>query len=157
VAVANAIEVRLPGSAERTDGEIASASVQVLESDAVLDVKDLDVNVSKGWVTLGGEVEWAFQKEDAERLVRRLWGVVGVTNMIAVRARPTPLELKHRIEEALVRSAETDARRIEVELKDGKVVLKGTVRSWAEREEAERTAWLAPGITHVVNQIELAY
>jgi osmotically-inducible protein OsmY len=156
-AVANDIEVRLSSAAERTDHDIAAAAVRALEWDAVLSIDKLDVTVSKGWVTLIGEVEWQYQKQDAERVVRRLTGVKGVTNLIVVKPRVTPSELKQKIEQALIRSAETDAQRITVEVQGSKVILKGTVRSWAEREEAERTAWLAPGVTSVENRIMIEF
>src|SRR5438876_9283596 len=142
-AVANDIEVRLPHADERTDADIAAAAVRALEWDAFVPIEKLNVTVSKGWVTLRGEVEWQYQNEDTERAVRRLTGVRGVTNLLTVRPRvkPSPQELKRKIEDALVRSAETDAERITVEVQDNKVILKGTVRSWAERQEAERVAW----------------
>ena len=155
-AVANDIEVRLPVSDERTDADIAAAVVRALEWDAFVPVEKVDVTVSKGWVTLRGEVEWQFQKEDAERVVRRLSGVKGVTNLIVVKPRVTPSELKQKIEQALIRTAQTDAQRITVEVEGSKVILKGNVRSWAEREEAERAAWLAPGVTSVENRIAVA-
>lgn len=156
-AVANELEVKLPSTSERTDEEIAAAAAHAIDSDALLDSKNLHVTVSKGWVTLSGEVEWNFQKEDAERVVRRLWGVKGVTNLITVKTRPTPIELKDKIEKALIRDAELDAKKIEVDVQGSKAILKGTVRSWAEREEAERTAWAAPGITQVEDQIQVSY
>lgn len=151
------LELKLPTTSERTDEEIAAAAVRAIDSDALLDSKNLHVTVSKGWVTVSGEVEWNFQKEDAERLLRRLWGVKGVTNLITVKARPTPAELKDKIEKALIRSAELDAKKIQVEVQGGKAILKGTVRSCAEREEAEHTAWAAPGITQVEDQIQVSY
>ena len=155
-AVANDIEVRLPFSSERTDADIAEAVVRALQWDAFVPVEKIKVTVSKGWVTLEGEVEWQFQKEDAERVVRRLTGVKGVSNLIAVKPKaPTPSELKEKIEDALVRSAQTDAERIEVEVQGSKVILKGTVKSWAEKQEAERVAWLAPGVYTVDNRIRV--
>jgi osmotically-inducible protein OsmY len=155
-AVANEIELRLPTSAERTDADIAAAAVRALEWDATVPIDKLDVTVSKGWITLKGDVEWQYQKLDAEQVVRRLSGVKGVTNLITVKPRLIPSELKEKIERALVRSAETDAQRITVEVRGSKVILKGTVKSWAEKDEAERAAWLAPGVTWVDNRITIS-
>jgi osmotically-inducible protein OsmY len=152
-AVANDIEIRLPSTAERNDADIAAAAARALEWDAFVPIDKIDVTVSKGWVTLKGEVEWQYQKQDAERAVRRLAGVNGVSNLVLVRPRVTPSELKKQIEQALVRTAELDAKRITVDVDGSKVILKGTVRSWAEKKEAERQAWLAPGVTSVDNRI----
>ena len=154
-AVANDIEVRLPRAAERTDADLAAAALHALEWDAFVPIERLQVTVAKGWVTLEGAVDWEFQKEDAERVVRRLAGVKGVTNLITVKPhiQPSPAELKRKIEEALVRDAETDAQRITVEVQSSKVILRGKVRSWAERQEAERMAWSAPGVIEVENDI----
>ena len=152
-AVANDLEVRL--ATERTDADIAAAALRALEWDAAIPDDRIQVTVSKGWVTLRGEVEWQFQRQDAERVVRRLAGVKGVSNLITVKPHATPSEIKKKIEDALVRNAEVDASRINVEVQGSKAILRGTVRSWTEREEAERAAWLAPGIETIDNRIEV--
>ena len=152
-AVANDIEVRLPTSAERTDADLAKAALGALNWEAAIPADRLDVTVSHGWVTLKGEVDYAFQKRDAERAVQRLSGVKGVTNLIVVRSRVSPTDLKQQIEKALIRNAETDARRITVEVQGSKVILRGTVRSYAEKQAAEDTVWAAPGVTDVENRI----
>ena len=156
-AVANDIEVRLPTAAERTDADIAAAAVRALEMDASVPIDKLDITVSKGWVTLRGEVEWHYQREEAYKVTHRLAGVKGVTNMIVVRPRLSLQDLRQKIEEALVRSAQLDARNITVEVNNGRVMLSGTVKSWAEKAEAERQAWSAPGVIAVDNQVTVSY
>jgi osmotically-inducible protein OsmY len=150
-AVANDIEVKL--FSERTDADIAEAAVRALQWDASVPADKVQVTVSKGWVMLKGEVNWNFEKQDAERVVRRLTGVKGVSNLITVKPSTTPSELKKRIEDALVRNAKVDANKITVEVQGSKAILKGAVRAWVEKEEAERVAWLAPGVTSVENRI----
>jgi osmotically-inducible protein OsmY len=152
-AVANDIDVKL--ATERTDPDIAAAAVHAIEWDALIPADSIQVTVSKGWVTLKGDVEWQYQKQDAERVVRRLAGVKGVTNLITVRPSVTAPELKKKIEDALVRNAQIDAERITVEVQGSKAILKGTVRSWAEKEEVERVAWSAPGIVSVENRVSV--
>jgi osmotically-inducible protein OsmY len=150
-AVANDNEVKLFG--ERTDPDIAEAAIRALQWDASVPADKIQVTVSKGWVTMRGEVNWNFEKQDAERVVRRLTGVNGVSNLITVKPSTTPSELKKRIEDALVRNAKVDANKITVEVQGSKAILKGAVRAWVEKEEAERVAWLAPGVTSVENRI----
>jgi osmotically-inducible protein OsmY len=156
-AVANDIEVQLSGSGQRTDPEIAEAAIRALMWDALLPTDLIHVTVSKGVVTLKGEVEWQFQRQDAERVVRPLRGVQMVLNLITVKPRVGPSDLKKKIEEALVRSAKTDAEQITVEVEGSTVILKGTARSWAEKQEAERAAWRAPGVTLVDNRIKVSW
>ena len=156
-AVANDIEVRLPTVAEHTDADIAAGAVRALEIDASVPIDTLDITVSKGWVTLRGEVEWQYQREEAYKVVHSLAGVKGVTNLIVDRPRLSLHDLKQKIEEALVRSAQVDARNVTVEANNGRVTLKGTVKSWAEKAEAERQAWSAHGVIAVDNQITVSY
>ena len=104
-------------------------------------------------MTLEGEVEWNYQRERAEKAVQRLRGVTGVSNLISLKPRVTPTEIKRKIEEAFRRNAEIDADNITVEASGGEVILRGTVRSWAERTAADRAAWAAPGVTQVENRV----
>jgi osmotically-inducible protein OsmY len=155
LAVVDDLAVQLPLSAERTDPEVAAAVRQALEWDAFVPAGKLDVTVSGGWVTLQGEVEWQHEKRAAERTVRRLSSVRGVSNQIAVQAQrqPPPDELKLNLEDALIRNAETDAERVHIDVDGDRVILAGTVRAWAEKDEAERIVWSAPGVCTVENRI----
>jgi osmotically-inducible protein OsmY len=152
-AVVNDLEVHLPSSSERTDEDIARAAVRALESNISVPRDRIKVTVSGGWITLEGDVEWQYQRQAAEAAVRHLIGVKGVINLITIKPRVSPSEIRSKIEEALRRSAEVDAQRITVETEGSKVILRGRVRAWAEREEAERAAWRAPGVTQVENHI----
>ena len=156
-AVANDIEVRLHTSAERTDSDLALAALYALKWDAAIPTDKLGVTVSQGYVTLRGEVEWLFQREAAERAIRRLAGIKGVTNWVTVAIRAMPEDIKQKIEKALVRNAETDAHHISVEVHGHAATLTGQVRSFAEKLAAERTALSAPGIASVNNEIKIVY
>jgi osmotically-inducible protein OsmY len=158
VGLANDIEMRLPGADARPDPEIAREIAAELKLWLPYSAEHIKAVVKNGWVTLEGEVEWNYQRDHAERAVRWIKGVNGVSNLIRLkpRATPSPTEIKHKIEEAFRRSALVDANRVTVEASGGEVMLRGTVRSWAERQEAERAAWAAPGVIRVDNRITVS-
>lgn len=154
--VANDIEVRLPSRDRVADPEIAREAVAALRHELPIACENIKVLLHQGRVTLEGAVEWGYQKEYAENAVRRLRDITGVSNLIVVRPRVAPTEVKRRIEEAFRRSAEVDGKSISVDAHGGEVTLKGKVRSWAERQEAQHTAWCAPGVTQVRNEITVS-
>lgn len=155
--VANDIEVRLPSSDQRPDPEIARDVVAGIHSQLPAAQQTIKPVVSNGRVVLEGEVDWHYQRERAEKMARCVRGVRTVTNQIKLRSRPAVAEIKGRIEEALKRNAVLEARAITVESHDGEVVLKGQVRSWAERQEADRAAWAAAGVKKVDNRLSVTH
>ena len=155
-AVANEIDVKLPDGTRRTDEDIAADAVKALRAKMFVPAERIKVTVDQGLIILEGDARWQFQRKAAERAVQNLPGVAGVSNRIQVRPRVTPDELQSKIEAALTRQAVLDAQRISVEVNGDEVILRGTVRSWKEREEAERTAWSAPGVRSVNSQIIVA-
>jgi len=149
-AVAEDLKVKLPFSLQRSDTEIAQAGINALKWNVEVPDTRIKLRVEDGWVTMEGEVDWQFQKSSADECIRHLLGVKGVRNLIAVRQpKASAYEVSQRIQEAFKRSATIDSQKISVEAKDGRVVLKGTVRSWSERQDAEKAAYAAPGVALV--------
>ncbi|HEY5021191.1 MAG TPA: BON domain-containing protein [Gemmatimonadaceae bacterium] len=157
-AVADDINVKLPGSFQRSDTDIAHAVVNALRWDIQVPDDRIKASVDDGWIDLEGEVEWQYQKWAAEGAVRNLTGVKGVSNLITMKPeKPSTYEVGHKIKDSLRRHAERDADKITIEAKDGCVTLRGTVSSFAERQDAERAAWQAPGVTKVDDLIAVSY
>lgn len=154
-AVANDIEVRLPSGSERPDPDIARDAVAKLKAELPFSHELIKIVVKDGWLTLEGDVEWEYQRRRAEAAVRRVSGVKGVSNLVTIKPKVEPFEVKAKIQEALKRTAELDAQRITVEVGGSEVTLRGTVKSWAEKEAAERAAWRAPGVKSVRNLINI--
>lgn len=155
-AVANDIIVHLPWSDDRTDTEIARAAANVIQHNTTIPQDTVDIRVANHWVTLSGTVEWEYQRRAAEKAVRRIHGVAGVVNNISLR-QPTvdAGDVRDGIERALVRSAHVDAAGISVDVSGGHVTLTGTVRSLAEKFEAQQAAWRTKGVTTVTNHLRV--
>jgi osmotically-inducible protein OsmY len=155
-AVADELLVKVPSARERTDTQIAHAAINALDWDEEVPTNTVKVQVENGWVRLDGTVEWQYQRAACERAVRYLTGVKGVSNVITIKPkRVSTFEVSQKIKDALRRTAEKEADRIIVESRDGRVTLKGAVRTWTERSDAERAAWAAPGVTAVEDQIAI--
>ena len=156
-ALALELEVKLPGSGKQTDADIAEAAENALKWDVLVPQDRIKVTVEKGFLTLEGQVDWEFQRSAAKRAVQYLTGVKGVANAITVKPKVAPTDVKAQIEAALKRNAILDAQQIKVQADGGKVTLRGNVRSWAERDEAEAAAWAAPGVNEVTDFIAVTY
>jgi osmotically-inducible protein OsmY len=154
-AVVQKIEIRLSESGKRKDSDIAEAIQNAFKWSVLVPKDKIKIKVENGWVTLEGDVEWEFEKNAARKAVEKIEGVQGVTNNIKVTPKAVPSEIQQKIKSAFLRSASFDADRINVSVDGSTVRLSGKVRSWAEKKEAERQAWLAPGVTRVENDIEI--
>ena len=155
--VVNDIEVRLPIIHHRPDPEIARDAVDAIKSDLPFSWEKIKIIVADRWLTLEGDVEWQYQRDLAENAAQGVRGLRGITNNIQVRPQTAAVDIKRKIEEALRRNAEIDASRITVDASGSEVILRGTVHSWAEHEEAERAAWRAPGVAKVDNRIRIEW
>ena len=152
-AIAEEIEVRYPNEKKKADDQIAERALAILDWDAQVPTDSVMVRVERGWVTLTGEASWQYQRMAAEMAIRKLSGVVGVTNEIRVKPKVVSRDVRSEILEALKRNAELDANSIMVAVHDDKVTLMGKVRNWRERNVAERAAWSAPGVTAVEDRL----
>jgi len=156
-AIADDIHVRLPDSAQRTDGELATAAINQINWNSAIPTGMADLTVRDGWITLQGEFEWWHEKNAAEEAVRHLTGVKGVTNLITLKPKPASVNLESFIKSALERNVHLDADKIQVEASEDRIILRGKVRSYSEREEAACIAWRAPGVFSVDNQLEIEW
>ena len=152
-AIAVELDVKLESGHKRSDSEIAAAAETAFKWHSLVPAERIQVQVEKGWVTLRGEVDWDYQRRNAEKTVRPLTGVVGVTNLIALKPSIAPDNVANRIRDALTRHAQREAKHIEISVHGGVVTLRGKVGSWAERNAAFGAAWAAPGVTSVVNEL----
>lgn len=154
-AIAMELEVRLAGGPKTSDEEVAKRCLDVLKWN-VWTSETMKVKVEHGWVTLSGSVDWAYQRQAAERAVNRLSGVRGVSNLIAIKPALNSSDIRQKIEKAFLRNAELEADRITVRADQGKVTLEGQVKTWHERQIAEQAAWAAPGVTSVEDRIRVS-
>lgn len=155
-AVAQEIDVRLPSDKKTADDEIAARAVKILEWDVVIPPNSIAVKVENGVLTLAGDVDWAYQRAEAEQDVRRLSGVQLVLNQIRIRPQAQPDDIRAKITAAFERTAEHDAHTITVDVRGGTVILGGKVQNWLERDEALRAAWSVPGVNKVEDHILIA-
>ena len=155
-AIAIELDVIPAGVHQRSDTEIAAAVEHALSWNTSVPQGRVRVTVEKGWVTLGGELDWNFQRRALERMIRPLKGVAGIIDNIGLKALPIPVNLSHRIQDALTRQAVREARRIEISIDGSVVTLRGNVHSWAERTAAEGATWSAPGVSRVNNQLTIS-
>ena len=155
-AVANDVEVRLPADDQRTDEDIAAAALERLAWDVTIPDGTIHLTVEDGWVTLGGHVDWHYQRENAEQALQRLYGVTGISNEIAIKKQIDAGHISDDIMHALHRSWFFDPKTIDVRVDEGTVFLSGTVHTPHDRQVAAATAWAAPGVTDVRNEIDIA-
>lgn len=152
-AIAVELDVIPSGVHQRSDTEIAAAVQHALSWNTAVPQERVRVTVEKGWVTLSGELDWNFQRRALERMIRPLKGVAGIVDNIELKSLPISVNLSNRIQDALTRQAQREAKRIEISVDGSVVTLQGHVHSWAERNAAEGATWSAPGVSRVNNQL----
>lgn len=154
-AIAQEIDVRLPDDLGPTDETIAARAADILSWNALPEASPIHLSVQDGWISLTGQVEWAYQRDEAERALRGLAGVRGIRNEIAVTPHATPADVEKHIARAFHRNAELERSHLKVEVDGSRVTLKGRVKTWYEQDMAERAAWSTPGVTSVIDEIEI--
>jgi osmotically-inducible protein OsmY len=154
-ALAIELTVKLPSPNERTDAQIAAAAENAIEWNSLVPQDKVRPTVEHGWITLNGEVEWDYQRRAAEKSLRNLLGVTGVTNLVHVKPRISASQVDRKIHDALLRQADRESRKIDVSVAGSQVTLEGTVHSWAERKAAQGAAFAAPGVATVVNHLHI--
>lgn len=152
-AIALELDVKLAPDHKRSDTDIATSAENALKWNTLVPAEAITLTVDHGWITLRGEVEWDFQRRSAEKAIRALMGVVGISNEITLRVKPQATNLSRKIEEALTRQAIREAQRIKVSVEGNTVKLIGNVHSWQERDAAQGVAWTAPGVRAVINEL----
>lgn len=152
-AIALELDVKIARDHQRSDTDIANAAEQSLKWHAQVPAEALRITVDKGWVLLEGGVDWDYQRRSVEEAVRNLKGVVGMSNKITIKQQAAPADVARRIQDALTRQVERETRRMDIQVQDGTVTLRGTVHSWHERDAAVAAAWAAPGVSRVVNEL----
>lgn len=155
-ALAVELSVKLPALDERSDADIATAAERAIEWNSLIPKDKIHILVEQGWVTLNGETEWDYQRRSAEASVRYLLGVTGVTNLVTIKPKVSAAGIEKKINEALARRAEREARHIDISVAGSQVTLEGSVHSWAERKAAQWAAWSAPGVSTVVNRLRVS-
>lgn len=154
-ALTDGLIVKLAGDSCRSDSDIARAALNALDWNPAVPCKQVKIVVEHGWITLEGTVDFRFQRDAAEMAVTHLRGVRGVSNLLTVQPQISSADIKAQIESALERAAQVDAEKIKVVTTGSTITLKGEVRTWAERKEAERAAWAAPGVSQVYNELRI--
>jgi osmotically-inducible protein OsmY len=154
-AIALELDVRLSPEHRRSDTDVATAAEQALKWNTLVPVDEVRLTVDKGWVTLQGEVEWDYQRRSAEKAIRPLMGVVGISNEITVKPKVRPTDLQARISEALKRQVEREVKQLDIKVDGSTVTLRGIVNSWHERDAVQGVAWSAPGVQAVINELRI--
>jgi osmotically-inducible protein OsmY len=156
-AVAVEMDVKLAGSSQRTDADIARTAENVLQWTTFLPNNSIKVLVEKGWLTLSGQVNWEYERQTANDAVRHLMGVTGVSNQIILKPSVSLNAIKVDIEDALKRRAKADAKKISIEVNGTDVTLTGTVHNWSDKELATHAAWSTPGVHNVIDKISIVF